>query len=502
MSTVRPTTIAIHALGGQGGGVLADWIVETAERAGYTAQYTFIAGVAQRTGATVYYIEIFPNHVAEKAKQKPVMALMPVAGDVDIVIASELMEAGRSVSRGFVSPDKTTLIASSHRVYAIDEKMGLADGRKDSAPVLAAADASAKKFVHFDMEALAKENGTIISAVMFGALAGSGALPIARAAYEDVIRHAGRAVDTNLAGFAAGFAQAQNGSEIDGVVQSDTMPGRPAKAVKPLLDRLQVGFPPACHIVLTEGLKRVVDFQDVKYGDLYLKRMQTIAVLDETLGGKKFGWQLTNETARYLALAMSFEDTIRVADLKTRASRFERVREEVKAVPKQIIHTTEYLHPRIEEICDLLPRGVGHFIMSRPKLRNLLGRPFKKGRFVSTDKLGGFLLLYLVAGLRPLRRISYRYVLEDERIEGWLSQIKAAANIQYMLGCEVAACQRLVKGYGSTHERGLRNFGLLLDAYEQVKGRSDAAAILGGLIDAALADEDGRELSEALAGIT
>ena len=56
----RPLTLAIVALGGEGGGVLADWIVAVAERAGHYAQNTSVAGVAQRTGATVYYVEIFP----------------------------------------------------------------------------------------------------------------------------------------------------------------------------------------------------------------------------------------------------------------------------------------------------------------------------------------------------------------------------------------------------------------------------------------------------------
>lgn len=56
----RALTLAIVALGGEGGGVLADWIVAVAEQAGHYAQSTSVAGVAQRTGATVYYVEIYP----------------------------------------------------------------------------------------------------------------------------------------------------------------------------------------------------------------------------------------------------------------------------------------------------------------------------------------------------------------------------------------------------------------------------------------------------------
>ena len=91
--------------------MLADWIIDLAEHGGYLAQMTSVPGVAQRTGATIYYVELFPKAAARE--QKPVLALMPVPGDVDIVLASELMEAGRAITRGLVTPDRTTLIAST-----------------------------------------------------------------------------------------------------------------------------------------------------------------------------------------------------------------------------------------------------------------------------------------------------------------------------------------------------------------------------------------------------
>ena len=53
-------SIAILAMGGQGGGVLADWVVALAEAQGWAAQSTSVPGVAQRTGATIYYIEMAP----------------------------------------------------------------------------------------------------------------------------------------------------------------------------------------------------------------------------------------------------------------------------------------------------------------------------------------------------------------------------------------------------------------------------------------------------------
>jgi indolepyruvate ferredoxin oxidoreductase beta subunit len=87
-------------MGGEGGGVLADWIVSLGEHNGHIAQTTSVPGVAQRTGATIYYVELFPRVAANAAGAAPVLALMPLTGDVDVVLASELMEAGRAVQRG------------------------------------------------------------------------------------------------------------------------------------------------------------------------------------------------------------------------------------------------------------------------------------------------------------------------------------------------------------------------------------------------------------------
>src|SRR5436190_23857831 len=152
--TPQPIKIAILAMGGEGGGVLADWIVDLGEANGYFAQTTSVPGVAQRTGATIYYVELFPNVERGADGRKPILALMPLPGDVDVVLASELMEAGRAVQRGLVTADRTTLVASTHRVYSITEKTAMGDGRVASDALLGHAAAAAKRFVRFDMPAV------------------------------------------------------------------------------------------------------------------------------------------------------------------------------------------------------------------------------------------------------------------------------------------------------------------------------------------------------------
>jgi indolepyruvate ferredoxin oxidoreductase, beta subunit len=205
----RATTVAILAMGGEGGGVLADWLVDAAEASDFIAQSTSVPGVAQRTGATIYYLEFFPAAEARAAGQEPVLALMPAPGEVDVVVASELMEAGRAVQRGLMSPERGTFILSTHRVFAMTEKIAMGDGRVDAAALLRTCQSAARRVVAADMQALAETAGAHLSAVLLGAVAGSGALFIPRAAFEEAIRRAGVGVEASLRGFAAGFDAAR-----------------------------------------------------------------------------------------------------------------------------------------------------------------------------------------------------------------------------------------------------------------------------------------------------
>ena len=143
----RPITILVAALGGEGGGVLADWLIEAALHEGFPAQKTSIPGVSQRTGATTYYVEIYP----EKGARPPVMALVPSPGGIDLMAASELVEAGRAMQNAFITAGRTTLVASTHRIYATSEKMLPTDGRYDAQKILEAAPKVAQKAVLFDM---------------------------------------------------------------------------------------------------------------------------------------------------------------------------------------------------------------------------------------------------------------------------------------------------------------------------------------------------------------
>jgi indolepyruvate ferredoxin oxidoreductase beta subunit len=487
IASTRPISIAILAMGGEGGGVLAEWIVDLAEHGTYLAQATSVPGVAQRTGATIYYVELFPRADAKAAKREPVFALMPTPGDVDAVIASEFMEAGRAVQRGLVTPDKTTLIASTHRVYAMAEKTAIADGRADSAALDSSCRTAAKRFIGFDMAALAEATDSVISAVLFGALAASGVLPFQRTAFEAAIRRCGVGMPQSLAAFAVGFegVRGQGAEALDHAGEPDLPPDLQA-----LLAPVVASIPIESLEVIRAGLARLADYQDIGYAREFIEHLRPFMRSD--LG------PLLTETARQLALAMTYEDTIRVAELKTRASRFDRVRREAEVKDAQLLEVAEFMHPRTQEIADTLPAGVGRWLLHSSWARPLMDRMTRSGRVVRTTSIGGFLLLRTIAMLKPFRRRSLRFVREQQGVREWLHILGRTAADDPALAVEIAQARGLVKGYGETYERGLAKFETLMRQVPAVRQLSQSAAAFTSLRWAALKDEDGLALRSAI----
>ncbi|MBC8951427.1 indolepyruvate oxidoreductase subunit beta family protein [Xenorhabdus sp. PB62.4] len=512
----QPIKIAILAMGGEGGGVLADWIVNLGEENGYFAQTTSVPGVAQRTGATIYYVELFPG-ADDPDISAPVLALMPTAGDVDIVLASELMEAARAVQRGFVTPDRTTLIASSHRVYSIEEKSAMGDGRVDSGVLIQQSRQAALRFIHFDMALMAEKSGSVISAVLFGALCGTEILPFNRVQFEKAIIKGGVGIKPSLQAFRLGMSRVQSEerfAELNTGKKTASKPSMRKKihsscqrvfkrnlsdqqvavqqnnSVNNLLLRIRQELPSCIQDIAIEGIRRLMDYQDPAYASLYLDRLRHL--INQAI---RHDEQLLHETARHLALWMAYEDTIRVADLKIRASRFERVRKDVKARDDQLVEINEFLHPRVEEVCDTLPASVGRWLSRSHFVKRMLAKLLSRGRVITTSSIWGYLLFYTLASWRRMRRHTLRFQHETKRIESWLQRIVVTAKRDPGLALEIAQCQRLIKGYGDTYIRGLRNFQTLMDIVDQHLNHLSPAS-LRQLREAALADEHGNRLRE------
>lgn len=486
----RPVTILVSAIGGEGGGVLATWIVAAARRAGYPVQSTSIPGVAQRTGATTYYIEIYPVKKEALDRREPVMGIYPGIGDIDVMVASEFAEAGRAIANGFVTPDRTLLIASTHRVYAINERGAMGDGRFDPDRLFAAAEDRARETRLADLRALAERDGVSLNAVLLGVLAAHGDLPMRPADYRSAIDEAAVAVRSNLDGFDIGmqypFGEAPAAACASG----------PAGATDA---RIASTFPDPAREILSEGVRRLSAYQDAAYAAQYLDRLVPVWQAEKAAGGDG---SLLREAGRYLALRMSYEDVIRVAQLKSAPGRLDRIRAEVRAGPDEPVVVLDYFKPGIEELCAILPPRPARRIMEIARRRGWLDRAYL-GMKINAVSILGYLRLRLLAALRPRRRGTWRFAGEQQAIDSWLEDVIRAAGLSRDLAMEVAALAGLVKGYGDTYRRGAAN-------YERIKERLVDAALSGNLPSAtatdalasaraaALADPEGRRLDAVL----
>ncbi len=518
----RPITMAILAMGGEGGGVLADWAVDMAEHCGFFAQTTSVPGVAQRTGTTVYYLEFFPKLSGEM--KEPVFSTMAAPGEVDIVVASELMESGRAVQRGFISKDKTTLITSTHRVYSMAEKIALGDGRVDSDVLMDSSRNAAKLFISGDFAKVAETTKSLISAALYGALAGSGALPFEKQDFIASIERGGVGVASSIKAFESSYEiatqcisptpkslsvdisigikpkEASTGAQKLSPEEELEIINNPNGAVgarlQGLAGRIKSEFPEPVTVMLVNGIKRCADYQDVAYATQYLNRLLSVRDAEAKFGDGTS--RVLLEAARYTALWMTYEDTIRVADLKIRRTRFNRVGDEAQVQNDQILQIREFLHPRSEEFADTLPTAVGRWLLRTKPVTNIIEKLTKNGIILQTTSIHGYIMLYFIARLKPIRRRSLRFNLEQERMDQWIVSMNQEIESNYALAHEIAECANLIKGYGDTHANGWRNFLLVMEQVKSLRNESGVAGRISELRKAALADEDGTKLRAAL----
>lgn len=507
MTPPQPVSLLVCALGGEGGGVLTEWLIDTARHAGYAAQASSIPGVAQRTGATTYYIEVFPLPIAQLQGRKPVFSLNPVPGALDAMVSSELLETARQIANGMATAERTHVITSSSRTLTTLERMDLGDGRIDAARLLQLVREHSREHAVMDMAAMARECGTVVSAVMLGAIAGSGLFPFAREDYEAVVRQGGANATASLRGFGAAFehmAQSQNRTRyVQQVLAGGTKAPVPIPAASPSAVPLQ-GFPAALQPLMQLAWQRLCDYQGPAYARHYLARMQRVVDAERAAGSSQLAdgahdCPASHEVARWLALWMAFDDIVRVADLKSRASRHERVRQEVRAQADDLLRVYDHFKPGAPEFAALLPQRWAARVLAWDAARVARGRePWALPLKVRSDTVSGTLALRLLAAMKVLRPLGSRYAQEQRMIDEWLDAVQVGLQRSPALGLELARCGRLVKGYGSTNERGKYNLLHVVHHLCDLPDSAKAALAVARAREAALRDEAGQALDVTL----
>jgi len=373
----------------------------------------------------------------------------------------------------------------------------MGDGRYDAERLIEAAAENSRALYMFDMNEVARASGAIVNAVMLGALAGSAGLPIPVEAFEAAIRQDGKSVDSNLKGFHAGLAVTRD--KAPSAMRAPVK--RSAKPTREALEAEAAALPIAAREMAVEDVRRLIAYQDAAYARLYLDRLKPIAEADARAGANG---KLLAETARHLAVRMSFEDVIRVAEAKIAPERFRRIEGEIGAKDQPYV-ITEFLKPGIEELCQVLPPRLARAIIAHADKRGWLGTVYF-GMELKTTTVWGYLRFWALAKLHRWRPKSWRYAEEQSAIEAWLARVAAAANLSPELALEVAECARLIKGYGDTWKRGAGNYATIearviapvLEGRIGVRAGIDAIA---SARTAALLDPEGESLAKALAAI-
>ncbi len=478
----QPISLLICALGGEGGGLLSEWLMNTARLAGYPAQSTSIPGVAQRTGATTYYIEVLPTPLSAVTTQ-PVFSLNPVPGALDALLSSELLETARQISAGVVSPERTRVFSSTARSLTTLERMPLGDGRLDSAALAQLVEQWSRESQLWDFGAMAQSNGTLVSAVMLGVVAGSGLFPFAREHFETTLQHSGVHSAASLRGFAAAYARVQTGHALQAMLNDDDTTV-PTVAMPEAVQAL----PAPVRDMAALGHARLLDYQSPAYAALYVRRLREVIAVDDDPHAA------SREVARWLALWMAFDDIVRVADLKSRASRMQRVAAEVKAQPGELLKVYDHFKPGVPELAALLPAAWARPLLRWNARRVASGHaPWALALQIGSHSVLGMLSLRLLASFKWLRPHGSRYQVEQTDIDAWLQAVVLGLRRDAPLGLELARCGRLIKGYGSTNERAKRHLQHIL----QASADWDAQAVARAR-DAALQDEGGAALNQEL----
>jgi indolepyruvate ferredoxin oxidoreductase beta subunit len=468
--------ILIPAIGGQGGGVLTEWIVQAFFLEEYDAQGISLPGLSQRGGSTVYYLEAHPRPDSEE--KSIIFAQFPVPGEVDIILAQEFLELGRALELGYGS-DKTTIVTSTHRVYSTLEKMPIGSGIYSDENLRKIAVGFSSKVIELNALELSKVNGMdelAVNGILLGALSASGAIPIDKKSFIRSIEMVGVAVNASLKAFEVGwdYAHSSSDSNIESSAKwnsfikerADKLDDKEKQEYLARISNIETEYPENLREILAESVYRLMDYQDMDYADTYLSEVKIINEIDNNTKGT--GYKLTELYAKNLALLMSYEDGVRVAELKIKSERFKRIREEMRLRDDQVFHVIDYLKPDAEEIYGLLPNALVAPVLSFTQTRLFKKiwrrkKPLTMEQTPVTNSFSGYLTLWSLAKMKFLRPRSFRYKKEYRLITRYIESINKYASYDYKLACLVAKSAQMVKGYGKVRRRTMDAFYRFLD---------------------------------------
>lgn len=236
--------------------------------------------------------------------------------------------------------------------------------------------------------------------------------------------------------------------------RQQALPAKEHKAFGKLAQEVAQNWPTRLQPILIEALYQLSDYQNTAYARRYLELVEEVYRLERE-GETSF--KLTETYAKTLAMRMTYEDAVRVAMLKLRPGRLERIRQEMKVGPGQVLQVVDYLKPDAAEVYGIFPNALVSPLLFLGKVTGIgfyLGKKhFTLEQHVSTTSVRGYLTFRFLTAFKPLRLSSYRFRQEWKLIEAYTRQVRQYSQQNYELGVLAAESGRLVKGYGDTRRK-------------------------------------------------
>jgi hypothetical protein len=240
---------------------------------------------------------------------------------------------------------------------------------------------------------------------------------------------------------------------------------------------------------VSEGIRRLMEYQGAKYARLYVYRLRRF------IGRAGVDAAMLGEIARLMSMRMSYEDPIRIAQLKLA---------EVGTDLPHLASTGNLRKFRLDELVGALPAVVAEPVLDMLEWAGWTHKPVLMN--FSSASRWGIRRLKIEAGLRRWRRFSVRYAKERVWVERWLHMIDRSLTKQPAAASEIVQTATMIQGYGDIYRQGLADWhaiidGLVKPTFDGVLPLADLAGAVAEARAAAMPDRRQVALKRKIAEI-
>ena len=209
---------------------------------------------------------------------------------------------------------------------------------------------------------------------------------------------------------------------------------------------LPEGLPEPVMAVASDAIHLLIDYQGTSYAELYVHRLRRF------VGKQGVDDAMLTEIARLMAVRMSYEDPIRIAQLKLA---------ELAGAPAGPAGSVDVREFRIEELIGALPAVIAEYLLDALEWAGWLHKRVSI-RFSTASRLG-VRRLKIEAGLRRWRLFSVRYAKERVWVERWLHMIDRSLTKQPQAAPVIVQTATMIEGYGDVYRQGLADWNAIID---------------------------------------